>query len=128
MNYYYHYDKEGNIIQHGTYNGNVEDVRPPENINLGFGDGSDCLVDMNTKQLIQIPPKPGANYKFDKDIFEWCCVDNYSLLRKKEYPPITEQLDMLYHAMKNGDIPIAQAWVDKIDEVKNKYPKEINNG
>jgi hypothetical protein len=51
----------------------------------------------------------------------------YSDRRKKEYPSIGSQLDMLYHAMKNGEIPVAAEWFNKINEIKNKYPKEIDN-
>ena len=41
----------------------------------------------------------------------------YKDLRAKEYPPLTEQLDYIYH---NG----VDAWKkDMIDPVKNKYPK-----
>lgn len=47
-------------------------------------------------------------------------VLTYSDLRQKEYPPITEQLDMLYWDSVNG----TSNWLDKITEIKNKYPKE----
>ena len=41
----------------------------------------------------------------------------YKELRAKEYPPLAEQLDYIYH---NG----VDAWKkDMIDPVKNKYPK-----
>ena len=41
----------------------------------------------------------------------------YKELRAREYPPLPEQLDYIYH---NG----VDAWKkDMIDPVKNKYPK-----
>ena len=40
--------------------------------------------------------------------------------RLSEYPPIGEQLDMMYHDMMNG----TTTWKDKITEIKNKYPKD----
>ncbi len=40
----------------------------------------------------------------------------YQRLRKKEYPPIEDQLDLLYHQGIEG-------WKTEIDKVKNKYPK-----
>ena len=40
----------------------------------------------------------------------------YQRLRKKEYPTIENQLDLLYHQGYDG-------WKSTIDEVKNKYPK-----
>jgi hypothetical protein len=41
----------------------------------------------------------------------------YSDLRQAAYPPITEQLDYLYH---NG----FDAWKAEIKKIKDKYPKE----
>ena len=40
----------------------------------------------------------------------------YQRLRKKEYPTIENQLDLLYHQGIEG-------WKNEIDKVKNKYPK-----
>ena len=42
---------------------------------------------------------------------------NYKDERKKEYPSIEEQLDILYHQGIDG-------WKKHIEEVKNKYPKQ----
>lgn len=47
-------------------------------------------------------------------------VLTYSDLRQKEYPSIKEQLDMIYWDSING----TSNWLDKISEIKNKYPKE----
>ena len=43
----------------------------------------------------------------------------YSELRERAYPSIQEQLDMLYWDTVNG----TNNWMDKITEIKNKYPK-----
>jgi hypothetical protein len=48
--------------------------------------------------------------------------DNYQFLRKVEYPPIEEQLDMLYWDMENG----GTKWRDTIRNIKTKYPKPGN--
>jgi hypothetical protein len=42
--------------------------------------------------------------------------NQYQRNRASEYPPIQEQLDVLYHQGYDG-------WKASIDEVKNKYPK-----
>ena len=42
--------------------------------------------------------------------------NQYQRDRASEYPPIQEQLDVLYHQGYDG-------WKARIDEVKNKYPK-----
>ena len=44
----------------------------------------------------------------------------YQNLREKEYPNIKDQLDMLYHEGYEG-------WKNKIQEIKDKYPKGIIN-
>jgi DUF2075 family protein len=44
---------------------------------------------------------------------------SYKEQRKTNYPPIDEQLDMLYWDLMNG----TDKWRDKITEIKTKYPK-----
>jgi len=44
----------------------------------------------------------------------------YKNLREKEYPSIKDQLDILYHEGYDG-------WKNRIQEVKDKYPKGIIN-
>lgn len=43
----------------------------------------------------------------------------YKDQRAKEYPPIQEQLDMLFHDKQNN----TSTWVDAIQAIKTKYPK-----
>lgn len=40
--------------------------------------------------------------------------------RREEYPPIEEQLDMIYWDNMNG----TSFWKEKITEIKKMYPKE----
>lgn len=48
----------------------------------------------------------------------------YFIKRMKEYPPISDQLDMLWHAMDKEEIPGKGGdWYNSILEIKNKYPK-----
>jgi len=48
----------------------------------------------------------------------------YNLKREREYPRITDQLDMLWHMMDDGTIPGKDsAWYNAILSVKNNYPK-----
>lgn len=42
--------------------------------------------------------------------------------RAKEYPKIADQLDMLYHDIKNGTLN-SGAWIQAIEAVKTEYPK-----
>jgi len=43
----------------------------------------------------------------------------YKQQRAVEYPPLAEQLDMLYHDRINS----TDTWMEAIQAVKNKYPK-----
>ena len=43
-------------------------------------------------------------------------ADAYKEKRQREYPPMAEQLDMIFH---NG----IDAWKEQIQAVKDKYPK-----
>ena len=52
--------------------------------------------------------------------------DSYAASRRREYPPVTEQLDAIWHAMNNGEIPKVPGFYDPIAEVKDKYPKGSN--
>lgn len=40
--------------------------------------------------------------------------------RLKEYPPLVEQLDMIYHDLEDG----TNNWQTLIKSIKEKYPKE----
>lgn len=44
---------------------------------------------------------------------------SYIDLRRKAYPPLADQLDMIYWDMKNG----TKKWIELIDSIKTKYPK-----
>jgi len=46
----------------------------------------------------------------------------YERNREKEYPDVISQLDMLYHDIKNNNLENG-SWIEKIESVKNKYPK-----
>ena len=45
--------------------------------------------------------------------------NQYKQQRAVEYPPLAEQLDMLYHDRINS----TDTWMEAIQAVKNKYPK-----
>ena len=46
----------------------------------------------------------------------------YEREREKSYPSMIDQLDMLYHDIKNGNIDNG-SWIQSIDAIKEKYPK-----
>ena len=60
----------------------------------------------------------GNKVEIDMDqVNAWVDPDLYKQQRAEEYPPLTEQLDYIYH---NG----VEAWkANMIQPVKDKYPK-----
>lgn len=46
-------------------------------------------------------------------------LNDYVRLRKLEYPPVEEQLDMLHKDMRDG----TQKWVQLITSIKTRHPK-----
>jgi hypothetical protein len=48
----------------------------------------------------------------------------YSDHRASSYPPISDQLDMLWHAMDTGILPKVDSFYSINKSVKDKYPKE----
>ena len=43
--------------------------------------------------------------------------------RRSEYPSVNDQLDMLWHAMDNGEMTKVADFYDVIKTVKDRYPK-----
>ena len=48
----------------------------------------------------------------------------YQRDRQPEYPSISDQLDMLWHAMDTGILPKVDSFYSINKSVKEKYPKE----
>lgn len=49
-------------------------------------------------------------------------VKTYAEARREEYPAIAEQLDMLWHAMKDDPSKRLEPFYSSIKAVKDKYP------
>ena len=43
--------------------------------------------------------------------------------RAAEYPPVEEQLDMLWHAMNQGHMPKAEPFFSTLQQIKQQHPK-----
>jgi hypothetical protein len=51
-------------------------------------------------------------------------VPPYTAFRAMNYPQVTDQLDMLFHELKNnGTISTDGTWFQTINDIKNQYPK-----
>ena len=55
----------------------------------------------------------------EKEIYDYY---EYERVREKKYPPIKDQLDALYHDIKNGKLNDGE-WIKSIDEIKKGNPK-----
>lgn len=63
--------------------------------------------------------KDGNEVKIDTDLVEsWTNPHQYQIERRKEYPPLEEQLDLMYHGGYD-------AWKTLIQGIKDKYPKPM---
>jgi hypothetical protein len=78
-------------------------------------DGSYTLLDENGNTIT--PDTDAINAK-QVEVNNTYQAKQYARDRVSEYPPIGDQLDALFHA---GVFP--QEMADKIQAVKNKYPK-----
>ena len=71
-------------------------------------------IDIATMQVIRqdelVPPEP--------------VIEPYMEQRRFMYPSITNQLDMLWHAMDRGEIPKADRFFNAIKVVKDAIPKD----
>jgi len=48
----------------------------------------------------------------------------FDYYRKSAYPPIGDQLDMLWHGMDDGTLPKVNGFYNSIKAVKDNIPKE----
>lgn len=53
---------------------------------------------------------------------EWVDTE-YQRIRANQYPNVTDQLDMLWHAMDDGALPRVDSFYDAIKAVKDANPK-----
>lgn len=47
----------------------------------------------------------------------------YKKNRAASYPKIADQMDMLWHAMDSGVLPVVESFYTSIKDIKEKYPK-----
>ena len=69
--------------------------------------------------------KPPIKEEIDAEVLREVDIYNYYLYernREKEYPELKDQLAMLYHDIKSGNITNG-SWIQAIDSIKEKYPK-----
>lgn len=68
---------------------------------------------------------PPTQEEIEREIKRECEIYNYFLYevkREKEYPEVREQLDMLYHDIKNNNLNNG-TWIKTVEKIKQMYPK-----
>ena len=69
--------------------------------------------------------EPPAWEEIQAEVGREVVIYNYYLYernREKAYPHVKEQLDMLYHDIKNGNLENG-SWIAAIEKVKEEHPK-----
>jgi len=91
--------------------------------------GCDYEFDHNNRKFtVYIDPegRPEPTWEeLEEVVIQDVKIYNYYLYernREEQYPKISEQLDMLYHDIKNGNLKNG-TWIKTIEEVKNNNPK-----
>ena len=93
-------------------------------------DGSSSHPDSGKWVLADANAHIGGTYDGSSFSAQATQADNrtYAEKRSDEYPPIGDQLDMLWHAIDTGDWTAAKvkftSFYTELKAVKDKYPKE----
>lgn len=84
--------------------------------------------------IVKMPPRPTPDHQFDYAARAW--ADNrtdeqkeqqalaaVSQARRRAYPPLGDQMDMLWHAMDDNVMPRVEPFYSQIKAVKDANPK-----
>ena len=77
-------------------------------------------VELTPAEQIAVQAEWAAN---DAEQAEYEASFGYKDRRRQEYPSTADQLDLLYEAMKGGEIQKATNWFDTVKSVRDQYPK-----
>ena len=99
MGKFYIYDSNNILHSEGSCPDGDENLQSYDGLLVGLGE---------VPKSITYPPEPTKPVDY---------------LRKQDYPPVGDQLDMLWHAMDNGTLTKVPEFYNAIKEVKNRHPK-----
>lgn len=87
----------------------------------GTGSCQDGMEHLHARDGLQVglgdPPPHLAPAQYDHP---------YQFKRRSQYPSMGDQMDALWHAMKDGILPKVEPFFSDIEAVKNRYPKQSN--
>ncbi len=109
-------DASGTIVGSGiVQNGNADLIQVPDGCALHLGVATTLGA---TRQMLV----DGKVVDTQEPIFE----ATYQTKRRGAYPSVGEQMDMLWHAMNNGDTTKIEPFYSEILAVKQRFPKPSN--
>ena len=100
----------------------IKALRPNCKFKISVEGGHITYLDWEDEKGLNPPTNEEVYVELDKQkrMAEYY---QYAYDRCKEYPDGFEQLDMLWHAVKNGIKLKDSEWFKRIEAVKEKYPK-----
>ena len=112
MKHFVIYNSAGEILRCGGCPEEAFDLQcgPDEFIIEAEADPSMDAVDVPFKQIVRGGRKPPEI--------------GYQEARMVSYPAVSEQLDMLWHAMNDGQMARVEPFYTRIKTVKQAYPKD----
>jgi hypothetical protein len=114
MKHFTVYNETGEILRSGICQADMVEAQaaPGEHVIEAESDVEQDVIDPVLKKVVKggKPPPP-----IDMD---------YRKARLEQYPPVNEQLDMLWHAMDTGVLPKIEPMYSRIKAVKAAYPKD----
>ena len=94
-------------------NGNVLAIHEDSQVVAHLYPDTECIQWSDSFEMLLKEPTPDPRTEQQK-------LDKYKDKRRVAYPSISEQLDMMFHDAEDG----TTTWVDAINDIKIKYPKE----
>jgi hypothetical protein len=88
------------------------------------GDTYDGINWLETNQ-VPLPSKEEIELEIENLRLRYESLE-YQRKRKEKYPPLEEQLDMLWHSMNENENIKLEPFYSTIKEIKDNYPKTIN--
>jgi len=118
-------DPEIHAIQWTGKSGFIEYNDGRKNKRIGSIDQFMPIVDQHAENLaIENEKIRSENEERERSAADYAAFqETHTYKRKKEYPSVRDQFDMLFHGMDRGDIGKVPEFYDAIKAVKDKYPK-----
>jgi hypothetical protein len=93
---------------------------------------------ISNRAPVKMPPRPTPDHVFDYGVRNWVdirtaaqkaqqALDAVSDTRRRAYPSLGDQMDMLWHAMDANVMPRVEPFYSQIKAVKDANPKPPQN-